>query len=89
MNKSELVDVLHEKTGVQKNTVALVLNEIHQTIIESLKKGEIVKISGFGTFLSKKRKSKKGRNPKTGVTVDIPERDVPKFKASKEFKDAL
>jgi len=89
MNRGDIVELIKEKTGIEKETVASVIAEMHQTIIETLKTGEPVKISGFGTFFSKKRKSKKGRNPKTGVIVDIPEREVPKFRASKEFKDSL
>lgn len=89
MNKAELIEVISEKTGIQKNTVALIISETHQTIIEKLKEGDSVKIAGFGIFLSKKRDARKGRNPKTGETVDIAERMIPKFKPSKAMKDNL
>lgn len=89
MNKAELVEAISEKTGIQKNTVALIIDETHETIIEKLKEGDSVKIAGFGIFFSKKRKARNGRNPKTGETVEIKERMVPKFKPSKLMKDSL
>jgi len=89
MNKGELVDVISEKTGIQKNTVALIINETHETIIEKLKGGDTVKIAGFGTFLTTKREARKGRNPKTGATVEIPEKIVPKFRPGKAMKETL
>lgn len=89
MNKSQLIDVIAEKTNLPKTTVSSVVSEMHEVIIETLKKGDLVKISGFGTFASKKREAKKGRNPKTGETVNIPPRTVAKFKPSKEIKEQL
>lgn len=89
MNKSQLIEVLVEKTNVPKNVVSQVISEMHEVIIETLKKGDLVKISGFGTFSSKKREAKKGRNPKTGEVVNIPPRNVAKFKPSKELKEQL
>jgi len=89
MNKGELVEVISEKTGIQKNTVALILNETHATIIEKLKSGDSVKIAGFGTFLTTKREARKGRNPKTGAIVEIPEKIVPKFRPGKVMKETL
>jgi len=89
MNKGELVEVISEKTGVQKNTVALIINETHETIIAKLKEGDSVKIAGFGTFLTTKREARKGRNPKTGATVDIPEKTVAKFRPGKVMKETL
>lgn len=89
MNKGELVDVISEKTGIQKNTVALIISETHETIIQKLKEGDTVKIAGFGTFLTTKREARKGRNPKTGETVEIPEKVVPKFRPGKTMKETL
>lgn len=89
MNKSQLIEVLVEKTNIPKETVSLVVSEMHEVIIETLKKGDLVKISGFGSFVSKKREAKKGRNPKTGEVIDIPPRTVAKFKPSKELKEQL
>ena len=89
MNKSQLIDVIAEKTNVPKATVANIITEMHEVIVETLKTGDLVKVSGFGTFSSKKREAKKGRNPKTGETVNIPPRTVAKFKPSKELKEQL
>jgi len=87
MNKNELIKFISEKTGVDKDTVSLIINESHSCIVRSLKKGDCVKISGFGTFYPNKRESRKGRNPKTGHTVEIPERTITKFRPGKETKD--
>lgn len=89
MTKSDIIDVIFEKTGIQKTTVVQILDEMNTVILDSLKKGESVKIAGLGTFFVKKRNSRKGRNPKTGVIVDIPEKNIPKFKVSKTLKDSI
>ncbi len=89
MNKLELIQAISEKTGIEKNTVALIITETHETIIEKLKEGDSVKIAGFGIFLTKKRDARTGRNPKTGEKVEIPEKLMPKFKPSKTMKDSL
>jgi DNA-binding protein HU-beta len=87
MNKNDLIKKISEKTAIDKETVILVLNEIHETIARSLKNGDTVKISGFGTFYPKKRESRKGRNPKTGLTVQIPEKTTTKFIPGKLIKE--
>lgn len=87
MTKKEMIEVLSEKTGIKKSTISLVINECHQTIIRALKKGDEVKISGFGTFYASERKSRKGRNPKTGETIIIPERTMGKFRPGKQIKN--
>jgi len=89
MNKGDLVEVISEKTGINKNTVSLIINETHETIIAKLKEGDSVKIAGFGTFLTTKREARKGRNPKTGATVDIPAKTVAKFRPGKAMKETL
>jgi len=89
VDKKELVNTISEKTGLQKNTVALILNEIHETIIEKLKDGDTVKIAGFGTFLTKIRGAHTGRNPKTGDVVEIPDKRVVKFRPGKIIKETF
>jgi DNA-binding protein HU-beta len=86
MNKNDIIQVISEKTGISKELVRTVLEEINATIIKSLKKGDAVKVSGFGTFYPMDRKSRKGRNPKSGETVEIPSRKVTRFRASKNIK---
>jgi len=89
MNKIQLIDVIAEKTNLPKTTVSFVISEMHEVIIDTLKKGDLVKIPGFGTFVSKKREAVKGRNPKTGETINIPPKTVAQFKPSKELKEQL
>jgi nucleoid DNA-binding protein len=89
MTKQELVDTISEKTGISKDVVTLVINETNEAIIAVLQKGDPVKISGFGTFYTKTRKGRVGRNPKTGETVEIQDKTVPKFRAGKQLKEAF
>ena len=89
MNKSDLVTAIAESTSLPKSTVAVVLNGVHETITANLVKGENVRIPGFGTFYSLKREARKGRNPKTGETVEIPAKMIPKFRAGKTLKDSF
>ena len=91
MNKSELVTKIHEniKAGdFTKTQIESVLNETLSIIKKAVKKDNVTLI-GFGTFSSTKRKARKGRNPQTGKEIKIPARTVPKFKAGKDFKDAV
>ena len=72
-----------------KNEVEAVIDASHDIIVESLQKGEEVKLSGFGLFYSLKRSSRQGRNPKTGEKVKIAEKTVIKFKPGKVLKDLI
>ena len=89
MTRQELVDAISLKTGISKETVSLVMNETNEVIIETLKKGEPIKISGFGTFYTKTRKGRIGKNVKTGETIEIPEKTISKFRAGKQLKEAF
>ena len=86
MTKQELIEAISIKTGIPIETVAIVVTETNEAIIEALKRGEPIKISGFGTFYTKDRKARVGRNPKTGETVEIPGKTIPKFRAGKTLK---
>ena len=90
MNKKDLAGAVAE--SVEKLTKADavgVVESIVSTITESLAKGEKVQIAGFGTWDTKKRAARKGRNPKTQEVIDIPEKTVVKFKASKSLNETL
>lgn len=89
MNKAGIIDAVHEKLGGTKTSAEEVVETIINTIVDSLKKGEEVSIAGFGAFSAKMRKARDARNPRTGETVKVPARKVPKFKASKTLKDAV
>jgi DNA-binding protein HU-beta len=85
MNKSDLVNSIAEKSGLTKTKSNEVVDVIVSTISEALKSGDKVTLVGFGTFTTTQRDARKGRNPKTGETLDIPAKRVAKFKAGTEL----
>ena len=87
MNKTELIAAVAESAGLTKKDSERVINAAIDAITASLVKGEKVQISGFGTFESKEREARIGRNPHTKEAIDIPATRVPSFKASKALKD--
>ena len=89
MNKTELIAVAAENAGITKKDAERVLNAAIDAITASLVKGEKVQLSGFGTFETKDREARVGRNPHTRETIEIPATRVPTFKASKALKDAV
>ncbi len=93
MNKSELVDALANATGMTKADSGKAIDALFDTdtgvIAKALKKGNRVQITGFGTFETKKRKARTGRNPRTGETIKIAATKTPGFRAGKGLKDAV
>ncbi len=89
MNKAQLVDQIASETSLTKTDVENVLNSSFDLIKKAVKKGDDVTLVGFGTFTKSKRKARAGRNPQTGKEIRIPAMTVPKFRAGKEFKDAV
>lgn len=89
MNKTGIIDAVHEKLGGTKTSAEEVVETMINSITDSLKKGEEVSIAGFGTFVVKARAARTARNPRTGEPVKVPATKVPKFKASKALKDAV
>ena len=89
MNKSELIRVVAEKTGLTKKDTEKVVKAVFDGIGEALAKGEKVQVIGFGTFDVRSRKAREGRNPATGTTIQIPAVNVPVFKAGKALKDNI
>ena len=89
MNKSDLIDALVAKVNVTKNDAARTIEALVETIVEAVKKGDIVSLIGFGTFKSSVRAAREGKNPKTGEKLTIAEAVVPKFSAGATFKAAV
>ncbi|MBI3555281.1 MAG: HU family DNA-binding protein [Deltaproteobacteria bacterium] len=89
MNKAQLVEQVSKTTSLTKTDVESVLNSSFELIKKSVKKGDDVTLVGFGTFTKSKRKARAGRNPQTGKEIRIPAMTVPKFRAGKEFKNAV
>lgn len=93
MNKSDLVDALADRTDMTKADSQRAIDALFDTdrgiIARTLKRQERVQITGFGTFESKQRKARTGRNPRTGETIQIPATRTPSFRAGKGLKDAV
>ena len=89
MNKSELVSAVAEKANVSKKVAESTLNATIEAITASLKKGQKVQLVGFGTFETRKRAARKGRNPQTGKELKIAAKTVPAFKAGKALRETV
>jgi DNA-binding protein HU-beta len=89
MNKSELIDVVSTQTDTTKAQTGEAIDVIIETIIDAVTKGETVQLTGFGIFRTGQRAARVGRNPKTGVEVQIPAGKTVKFTAGKAFKEAV
>lgn len=89
MNKQDLVDTVAAKAEISKSKAAEVVNAVIDAITASLKKGDDVRLIGFGTFSVSKRAAMDGRNPRTGEKIKIPASKQAKFKAGKELKEAV
>jgi len=85
MRKSDLISNISDKTGIPKVDVLVTVESLIKEIKENISKGENIYIRGFGSFITKKRAAKIGRNIKKNVAVNIPEHYIPAFKPSKEF----
>ena len=89
MNKSELITAVSQSAGLTRKDTERVVNAQLDAITASLRSGEKVQLSGFGTFEVKDREARVGRNPHTKEAVNIPATTVPVFKASKVLKDTI
>ena len=89
MTKAELVEIILEKTGFTRNESVGLFEQVFAIMKETLEKGEKVKISGFGNFVVREKKPRKGRNPRTGVELTITGRRVLTFKPSLVLRKAV
>lgn len=85
MNTSEIISQIAERNRITKKDVKTVIDAYHAEISSEILKGNKYTIAGFGTFSPKTRAAKKGRNPQTGETVDIPEHKTITFKPSPNY----
>jgi integration host factor subunit beta len=87
MTKSQLIETIAGKVPhINRNDVEVVINNIFDNMVQSLKSGDRVEIRGLGSFIVKHRRAREGRNPKSGEKVSVPEKRIPFFKAGKELK---
>ncbi|OGB83320.1 DNA-binding protein [candidate division TM6 bacterium RIFCSPHIGHO2_12_FULL_32_22] len=89
MNKTDLINSLSEETTFSKKDIARVIESFTRIVERSLKKGEKVSLTGFGTFLASRRPARVGINPATKQKIKIPAINVPKFKAGKNLREVV
>ena len=90
MNKAELIDVISAKAGISKKQTEIAVDCLTDTIVEKLKQGQEVTLTGFGAFSARTRKGRIGVNPRNiSEKIEIPPVKVAKFKAGKNLKEAL
>ena len=89
MTKSELIAAMVEESGLTKTTTELALNAFVSTVTRALQNGEKVQLVGFGTFEVKERGPRKGRNVRTGESIEIAASKSPSFKPGKTLKDSI
>ena len=89
MNKSEFVAAVAEKSGLEKKAAEKAVNAFVDVVSDALVAGDKVQLVGFGTFEVKAREARKGHNPATGESIDIPASKAPDFKAGKTLKDKV
>ena len=89
MNKADLINRVAEDANMSKTQAAEVINSVIGCIGETLKDGNKVALTGFGTFTMTNRKARLGRNPQTGAEIKIPSKNVVKFKPGKELNETI
>lgn len=89
MNKNDLVAAVSSETGLSKADAAKAVDGVFNTVASALRRGDDVRLVGFGTFSVVNRKASVGRNPRTGATIQIPASRQPKFKAGKGLKQSV
>lgn len=89
MNKTDLINSLSEETSFSKKDITRVLDSFQRIIERTLKKGEKVSLTGFGTFQVNRRPARNGINPSTKEKIRIPAINVPKFKAGKNLREVV
>ncbi|WP_321220966.1 HU family DNA-binding protein [Clostridium mediterraneense] len=89
LNKSELITSMSDKAGLTKKDAEVALKAFIESVQEALESGDKVQLVGFGTFETRERAAREGRNPRTKEVIQIPASKAPVFKAGKEFKERV
>ena len=89
MTKADLVEEVVRVSELSKKQAEIIVNTVFQSIVEALRHDDKIELRGFGSFRVRKRRSRQGRNPKTGDRVDVPAKRIPYFKPGKELKDLI
>jgi len=89
MIKADIIRVLVDQVGFTRGEAAAVLSVVLDGVVEAIGKGEKVELRGFGSFRTRKRQARAGRNPRTGAQVNVPPKVVPYFKPGKQLRETL
>jgi integration host factor subunit beta len=89
MTKAELVDEVGREATLTRKHSEVIVDAVFSTIVEALQRGDKIELRGFGSFRVRQRRSRQGRNPKTGARVHVPAKKIPYFKPGKELKELI
>ncbi len=89
MTKAELIEEVSKVVEMTRKDSETIVETIFESIVNSLHKGDKIEIRGFGSFRTRQRQPRVGRNPKTGSRVEVPSKRIPYFKPSKELRDLV
>src|SRR4051794_18764701 len=89
MTKADLIEEVSRLAELTRKDSEIIVETIFDSIVNSLRAGDKIEIRGFGSFRTRQRKPRVGRNPKTGARVEVPAKKIPYFKPSKELKDVI
>jgi integration host factor subunit beta len=89
MTKADLIEEVSRVVELTRKESEVIVEAIFDSVVRSLRTGDKIEIRGFGSFRTRERQSRVGRNPKTGARVDVPAKRIPYFKPSKELKDLV
>ena len=89
MTKADLIEEVSRVVEMTRKDSEVIVEAIFESVVRSLRNGDKIEIRGFGSFRTRERRARIGRNPKTGARVDVPPKRIPYFKPSKELKDLI
>jgi integration host factor subunit beta len=89
MTKADLIEEVSRVAELTRRDSEIIVENIFDSVVRSLRAGDKIEIRGFGSFRTRQRKARVGRNPKTGDRVEVPPKKIPYFKPSKELKDLV
>src|SRR5215472_7220222 len=89
MTKADLIEEVSRVVEMTRKESEVIVEAIFDSIVRSLRGGDKIEIRGFGSFRTRQRQPRVGRNPKTGARVEVPAKKIPYFKPSKELKDVV
>jgi integration host factor subunit beta len=89
MTKADLIEEVSRMAEVTRKDSEVIVETIFDSVVRALRAGDKIEIRGFGSFRTRQRKARVGRNPKTGDRVEVPPKKIPFFKPSKELKDIV